>query len=37
MPPDAVPFVVAVIVAFLVFIVVIGGVSIWTHWPDRRL
>ena len=37
MPIDAIPFVVAVVAAYSVFIVVIGGVSIWSQWPDRNL
>lgn len=36
MPASAVPFVVAIVLAFLTFIVVVGGVSIWSEWPQRR-
>ena len=36
MPPSAVPFVAAIVAAFSVFIVVLGGVSIWTSWPSNR-
>lgn len=34
MPPSAVPFIVAIVAAFAVFIVVVGGVSIWTGLPS---
>lgn len=36
MPPSAVPFIAAIVAAFAVFIVVVGGVSIWTGLPARR-
>jgi hypothetical protein len=36
MPPSAVPFIVAIVAAFAVFIVVVGGVSIWTGLPSGR-
>lgn len=35
MPPEAIPFVGAVIVAFALFIVAVGGVAIWTALPRR--
>lgn len=35
MPPSAVPFIAAIVAAFAVFIVVVGGVSIWTSLPSR--
>lgn len=35
MPPEAIPFVGAVVVAFALFIVVIGGVSVWSSLPRR--
>ena len=34
LPPSAVPFIVAIVAAFAVFIVVVGGVSIWTGLPS---
>lgn len=36
MPPSAVPVVAAIIAAFSVFIVVVGGVSLWSALPSRR-
>ncbi len=36
MPASAISVVVAVVFAFLTFIVVVGGVSIWSEWPERR-
>ena len=33
MPPEAVPFIVAVVAFFGAFIVVVGGVSLWTALP----
>jgi hypothetical protein len=36
MPESAVPVVAAIVLAFLTFIVVVGGVSIWTWLPARR-
>lgn len=36
MPPSTVPFIAAIVGAFAVFIVVVGGVSIWTGLPSRR-
>lgn len=35
MPIEAIPVVAAVIAAFSIFIVVIGGVAIWAQWPKR--
>jgi hypothetical protein len=35
MPPSAIPFIVAIVAAFAVFIVVVGGVSIWSGLPSR--
>jgi hypothetical protein len=34
MPLEAIPFVGGVIAAFLLFIVVVGGVSIWSSLPS---
>ena len=34
---QAIPVIAAVIAAFIIFIVVVGGVSIWTNLPDKRL
>lgn len=36
MSPSAIPFVAAIVAAFALFIVVVGGVSIWTGQPSRR-
>jgi hypothetical protein len=36
MPESAVPIVVAICAAFSLFIIVVGGVSIWTDLPDRN-
>jgi len=36
MPESAVPVIVAICAAFALFIIVVGGVSVWTHLPDRR-
>lgn len=36
MPESAVPIVVAICIAFSLFIFVVGGVSIWTALPDRK-
>jgi len=36
MPPSAVPIVAAIVAAFAVFIIVVGGVSIWTWLPSRK-
>lgn len=36
MPESAVPIVVAICAAFSLFIVVVGGVAIWTDLPDRK-
>lgn len=36
MPPSALPVVAAIIAAFSVFIVVVGGVSFWCALPSRR-
>ncbi len=35
MPAESLPFVAAVGAAFSLFIVVVGGVSIWTNLPSR--
>lgn len=35
MPASAVPFIVAIVAAFLLFIGVVGGVSIWTYLPSK--
>lgn len=35
MPQSELPYLAAVITAFSVFIVVVGGVSIWTCLPTR--
>lgn len=34
MPESAVPVIAAIIAAFSVFILVVGGVSIWTYLPS---
>lgn len=36
MPEYVVPVVAAICAAFLLFIIVVGGVSIWTYLPDRK-
>lgn len=36
MPADALPFIAAIIAAFGVFIVAVGGAWIWTSLPDRH-
>jgi len=36
MPEYAVPVVVAICAAFSLFIIVVGGVAIWTDLPDHR-
>lgn len=36
MSHSAVPFIAAIVAAFAVFIVVVGGVSIWSNMPSRR-
>jgi len=36
MPEYAVPVVVAICAAFSLFIIVVGGVSVWTNTPDRN-
>jgi hypothetical protein len=36
MPDSAVPFIIAIVAAFSVFIGVVGGVSIWTYIPVRN-
>jgi hypothetical protein len=36
MPIEAIPVVAAVITAFSIFIVVVGGVAIWSQWPKRN-
>jgi len=36
MPDSAVPIVVAICIAFSVFILVVGGASVWTALPDRE-
>ena len=36
MPADALPFIAAIIAAFGVFIVAVGGAWVWTSLPDRR-
>jgi hypothetical protein len=36
MPPSAVPIVAAIVAAFSSFIVVVGGVSIWSEFPVRK-
>jgi hypothetical protein len=35
MPQEAIPFVGAVIAAFVLFMVAIGGVTLWTALPRR--
>lgn len=36
MSADALPFITAVLAAFGVFIVAVGGVWIWTNLPGRQ-
>lgn len=36
MPEAAVPVVVAIVALFAVFMIVIGGVSVWSNLPDRN-
>jgi len=36
MPASAVPVIVAIVAAFVFFIAVVGGASIWTYLPTRR-
>lgn len=36
MPAQAIPFVCAVVAMFLAFIVVVGGVALWTAVPFKR-
>lgn len=36
MPADSVPFIIAVLLFFATFMVVVGGVSIWTYLPRRK-
>lgn len=36
MPQSAIPVLVAIVAMFSVFILVVGGVSIWTYLPARR-
>lgn len=36
MPQSAIPVIVAIVAAFSLFIVVIGGVSIWSEQPTRK-
>lgn len=36
MPESAVPVIVAICAAFSFFVIVVGGVSVWTNLPDRR-
>jgi|KBSMisStandDraft_5_1062788.scaffolds.fasta_scaffold439320_2 hypothetical protein len=35
MSPDAIPVIAAVVAMFVAFIVVLGGVSIWSMGPPR--
>jgi hypothetical protein len=35
MPAETVPYIVAVCAAFSLFILVVGGVAVWTNLPDR--
>lgn len=35
MPQSAIPVIVAICAVFSLFIIVVGGVSIWTNLPDR--
>lgn len=35
MPAEAIPVVGAVIAAFVLFMVVVGGAALWTSIPDR--
>jgi len=36
MPESAVPIIVAICAAFSLFIIVVGGVSVWTNIPDHK-
>jgi hypothetical protein len=36
MPPEAVPFVCAIVAYFASFIVVVGGVQLWLALPEPR-
>lgn len=36
MPESAVPIVIAIVALFAVFMLVVGGVSIWSNLPDRK-
>jgi len=36
MPAETVPVVAAIVGAFATFILVVGGVSLWTFIPDRK-
>lgn len=36
MPAEAIPFVASVIAAFVLFMVVVGGVAIWSSIPSRE-
>jgi hypothetical protein len=36
MPESAVPVVIAIVGLFSVFMLVVGGVSIWSNLPDRK-
>ncbi len=36
MPAEAVPFVLAIVAAFAVFIVAVGGAAFWSSRPDRK-
>lgn len=36
MPQDAVPFVAAIVAAFVFFMVVLGGVALWSSSPGEK-
>lgn len=36
MPADVVPYIIAICAVFSLFILVVGGVSVWTYLPDRN-
>lgn len=35
MPAEAIPFVIAIVAAFVTFIAVVGGVQVWMALPDK--